>query len=125
MLTSHHPSPQEGRHKDLSEGHYHVHKGEVHIEVRTHYSIINFSLELQVGLGLGLGLRLGDGRRFGGSADGLTNHQFKTKRQDGARGKFSQLYMKEHTSLAYKDPSGTPVPHTPAHDNFKFYGCMF
>lgn len=68
-----------------------MHKGEVHIEVRTHYSIINFSLELQ----------------------------------DGARGKFSQLYMKEHTSLAYKDPSGTPVPHTPAYDNFKFYRCMF
>ena len=32
-----------------------MHKGEVVAEVRTHYSIINFRLELQVGLGWGLG----------------------------------------------------------------------
>lgn len=65
-----------------------MHKGEVHCEVRTHYALINFRLQLE----------------------------------DGKRGaKFSQLSMLEHHSLSYNDPSGVPVPHRPAYDNFVFY----
>lgn len=42
-----HLHTQEGRHKDLSEGSYYVHKGEVVCEVRTHYAIIHLRLALE------------------------------------------------------------------------------
>lgn len=64
-----------------------MHKGEVHAEVRTHYAIINFKLQLQ----------------------------------DGSRGKFTQLCMLEHSSLAFSDPNGAPIPHKTPYDNFNFY----
>lgn len=117
---------QEGRHKELSEGQYYVHKGEVVCEVRTHYAIINFKLELQVRaclLCLICGLFVWDDSMGSGWRTHSNHFIHHSMRQDGARGKFTQLYMKEHSSLPYKDPTGVPVPHKVPYNNFTFYRC--
>ena len=39
---------REGRHKDLCEGTFYIHRGEVYCQVNTSYAIINFKFEVQV-----------------------------------------------------------------------------
>jgi hypothetical protein len=76
--------------KELNEGVFWTHKGEVHCQVRTSYSLINFRLEI------------------GG-------------REGGRSGVFTELVMEEHSSVAYNDPTATPIPHKPAYAPFVFH----
>ena len=84
--------------KELSEGVFWTHKGEVHCQIRTSYSLINFRLEI--------------GER-GGAREGT--------REGGEGGKFTELTMEEHSSVPYNDPTATPVPHKPAYAPFVFH----
>jgi len=80
--------------KELNEGVFWTHKGEVHCQVRTSYSLINFRLEI--------------GGREGG-------------REGGRGGVFTELVMEEHSSVPFNDPTATPIPHKPAYAPFVFH----
>lgn len=51
----------------------------------------------------------------------IINFRFQIQDGSPARGKFTQLYLVEHSSLAFNDPSGQPIAHKLPHDNFNFH----
>ena len=112
-----HPNPPSPLHththtqnktKEISEGRFYIHKGECICEIRTSYSLIHFRLELQ---------------------DTISHSYVQTHShlhfQERGGGKFTQLVMKEHTSVSLTDPSGnnTQIPHKVAYDPFVFWKC--
>jgi hypothetical protein len=40
--------------------------------------------------------------------------------QDGIRGHFTALLLREHTSVPFADPTGTPIPHKTTYETFNY-----